>query len=563
MSAPARLRLASLAARAAAAAPVRLAGERQVVLFLSFTDGSRRARVLRGTGVDGSAAWNDAAARLPDDIGALRYLRLDIVTAVNATDWATVRAQLGRTKRNYYRLGVALDPAFRHAFLETELNANAMLDGGRDLPTAAVNPANFHAYAEARDGVAAIAFDDDAPVWTFVTTGWFVGEDGIVHPLESDSRDRGRRQLALDPPAIERLVASGSRYLAAQVDAAGRFHYGWHPCFDRPIPTYNALRHASTTYAMLEAWEVTRDPQLRAAIDRALDHLRTRLLREVMLPDGRSGAMLVEADGEIKLGGNAVAVLALAKHAELTGSTADDALLGRIGEGLLHMQDAATGAFAHVLDADTLAVKQVFRIIYYDGEAAFALLRLHERTADPRWLAAAARAFDHFLAAGHARAHDHWLAYAAELLTRVRPEARYYRFGLDNVRDHLGFVRNRITTFPTLLELMTATERLVARLRADPALTPLLRDFDLPDFYGAMHARAHYLLNGHFWPELAMFFARPDKIVGSFFIRHHGFRIRIDDVEHYLSGLIAYRRYLLSNAASNEPQPAVPEALAG
>lgn len=563
MSAPSRLRLAALAARAAAATPVPLDGERQVVLFLSFTDGSHRARVLRGAGADGTAAWNDAAARLPDEDAALRYLRLDIVSAVNATDWAAVHAQLGRTKRNYYRLGIALDPVLRHAFLETELNANAMLDGGRAVPTAALNHATFLAYARARDGITAIACDGAEPVWTFVTTGWFAGEDGIVHPLAGDSRNRGRRQLALDPPGIERLVASGSRYLATQVDSAGRFHYGWHPCFDRPIATYNALRHASTTYAMLEAWELTRDPRLRAAIDRALHHLRTRLLRDVTLPDGRSAAMLVEGDGEIKLGGNAVAVLALAKQAELTGSGADDALLNQLGEGLLHMQDAATGVFAHVLDADTLAVKHAFRTIYYDGEAAFALLRLHERSADPRWLAAAERAFDHFLAAGHARAHDHWLAYAAELLTRFRPEARYYRFGLDNVRDHLGFVRNRITTFPTLLELMTATERLVARLRADPALTPLLRGFDLPEFYGAMHARAHYLLNGHFWPELAMFFARPDRIAGSFFIRHHGFRIRIDDVEHYLSGLIAYRRYLLSAGALLEPQPAAREALAG
>jgi len=207
------------------------------------------------------------------------------------------------------------------------------------------------------------------------------------------------------------------------------------------------------------------------------------------------------------------------------------------------MQDSSTGRFDHVLTYPSLAVKEPFRIIYYDGEAAFGLMRLYALTRDPRWLAAVERAFDYFLAHDHWRAHDHWLAYATNELTRHRPRRDYYEFGLRNFADYLDFVRHRITTFPTLLELMMAARQMLDRLAGDPAHAELLARIDPTAFHEALEHRAHYLLNGHFWPELAMFYANPRRIAGSFFIRHHAFRVRIDDVEHYLSGLVAYLNY--------------------
>lgn len=529
-----------------------------VTLFLSLTDTRTRARVLHASGSGFESVWVELVGRARKLVDKekldVRWLRVDWVTDVRAVSMGQFQESLRLVKRNYFRYGLALDPGFRIAFLEAELNANAMLYTGSDVAHAQLNRKNFQIYAQTRFGKSGMDLDfaDAAPVWVLETAGAFCSGDGEAHLLYGSGPDAGRRVLEpLDVDTLTALVRDGSSYLASQVRSDGRFHYGWHPCFDRPIPTYNTLRHASTLYAMLESWEVTREPALEAAIRRGLDYLCAELIKPVRLADGTEAAFLVDIGNEIKLGGNAVCLLALCKHAELFPGESRLQLLEQLALGIRHMHDSETGAFVHVLNYPDLGVKETFRVIYYDGEAAFGLMRLYELTGDSRWLELVESAFRYFLEKEHWKTHDHWLGYCVSALTKYRPEARYFEFGIRNVADYLDFVQNRITTFPTLLELMTATEQLLVRLRQEPEHCHLLQLLDEPAFYRAMERRARHMLNGHFWPELAMYYRNPARIVGSFFIRHHAFRVRIDDVEHYLSGFVAYRRYLLQQVGTS------------
>src|SRR5690606_15496331 len=178
----------------------------------------------------------------------------------------------------------------------------AMLDGGHENDHALLHARNVRHYAARRFADLEPDLGDDAPVCVLSTEGVF-GEDGRPPlPLYPAGRDAGRRAIPRDAARVRSLSRQGASYLASQVDTRGRFGYGWHPCFDRPIRAYNALRHASTLYAMLEAWEITREASLAAAIDRGLTYLCTELIRWRTLATGEQAAFLVDAGGEVKLG---------------------------------------------------------------------------------------------------------------------------------------------------------------------------------------------------------------------------------------------------------------------
>ncbi|MAZ09758.1 MAG: hypothetical protein CMN90_08775 [Sutterellaceae bacterium] len=541
--------------------------QKPCVLMLSSSNGLERAQVETFVGQSFETGWkalcSHASASFDKTGVDYAHVRVDRVCEVKRTNWAALKVLLSTTKRNYFSYGIALDPQFEYSFLWGELNGNAMLYGGSEEEFSKLNVGNFEKYARKKYGQSfALNHDDEQPVYLFLTQGAYIGTDEIVHHLEEDGVAVGRRQLPdLDVQSSSELVLNASEFLARQVKDNGFFVYGLFPCFNKEIPTYNTLRHASSTYAMIEAWEVTQSAFLKSAIDRSLHCLTNELIKQIELSGGIQAAFLVDTGNEIKLGGNAVSILALAKYTELTGTREYIELMEKLAQGIVAMLNPDTRQFVHVLNYPDLTVKEQFRIIYYDGEAAFALMRLYKITRRARWLQAVELAFEYFIAARHWKANDHWMSYCVNELTLYRPKREYFEFGIRNFSNHLDFVLTRITTFPTLLELMMAAQQMLSRLQAMPEFADLYLQVDTEKFYRALHWRANYLTTGYFWPEWAMYFAKPDTLNGSFFIRHHAYRVRIDDVEHYVSGLVAYRKFLIQGELNQAQETARPNTL--
>ena len=570
--------------------------ENGFLVFLSFSDGSAQADVVHGSGADIAEAFADAQQKawtlIQKKRQRFRWLKADVVTEYAPTDAKTLAYMIKEPGWNeFFRFGLSFDRSFRTALLEEELNGAKILDyAGGSISLADLNrylkkagrpalpklpeffllfqTAGFFYDADSAADAAA-ATDADSAASTDADSA---SASGCVIPLIPDGLSRGRREIQnLDAAAARSFVTAAASFLEKQVQQDGSFRYGYYPRFDRVIPGYNCMRHASTIWSLLCQYRMTKKVSVLSLAARSIEYLLSHAL---VYRDPDTAYLSEPLKDEIKLGGGGVLILAITEYLDLCSEEPRPAILRSgepltkapnaeilhekdvlpeqealrrryteiacaLGNGILSLLNPETGEFSHVLNMD-FSLKERYRTVYYDGEAAYALCRLYRLTKEEKWLFYAEKAVDHFLAADYTRYRDHWVAYAMNEITRYIHRDDYDTFALRNARVNLDFLYKRETTYHTFLELLMVTFETYERILAENPGLPYLKEFDLPYFLRTIRVRADRMLNGFFFPEYAMYMRCPDKILGSFMVRHDGFRVRIDDVQHNIGGFYLY-----------------------
>ncbi|RLZ11115.1 poly alpha-glucosyltransferase [Acinetobacter sp. 2JN-4] len=518
----------------------------KTVLFYSYGDRTQRCQVWKSVNADFSTVRQELfhflEQQYEEDQSLCTFLKFDFAFNIQKESWKNVEEIVrNQFHNNHYRKGISFDENFEICFLEQELYGRAIIRGlSYDKPNffdeKNLNTTILRKYNEQKEPVKINELQD---VWTFDTYAVFY-ENGQFKQLQSQFTENGVRYLA-EPKKqhLKMMIKQNADFIDSQILEDGKFIYGSFPAYDRPIRSYNTIRHCTTVYALIETLMIEKKESRLKKIKLAIQYALTNFYIEInaKLAYMLDGSECNKLD-EIKLGANAAAILMLTKYQELTGDKSYIQYTEHLANGILSMVGEG-GSTTHVLHYPSLALKQKFRIVYYDGEAALALLRLYQLQPEQKLLETVKLMFEHFIAERYERYHDHWLSYCTNELTKICPEEKYFLFGMKNYLRHMIFIRNRKTSYATLLEMMMAAYQMIDRMRI-LELEELFNKSYFEELKKLIEFRTEFQRTGFFYPEVAMYMAHPDKILHAFYVRHDRFRVRIDDQEHNLSGYISY-----------------------
>jgi hypothetical protein len=558
-----RTRLAAFArARLAGGTAVAVAeggeGEERTAV-VSLGRGDRTAFVAVGRGPSFAAAVaaavDDLAGRSDEAARAAGVLKIDLVAAIGP-------------ERRFDAGGKAdLDPSLEGLWLPgadlmllPEELASRRLTAGGDLQSGRL--ARY--LAEGPRRIAAVEGDPGAtgePYRAVRFDSFAEGGKGLPIQLY-----RGNdRAPIVSPETLLAAARAGGDYLVLHQRADGTFDYLYDPTADAVEPGYNLLRHAGTCYALFELHratlhEATGDDRFLEAGRRGIAALLAHV--EGPRPEHAGAGADFDAiaeidDDEAKLGGAALAVLAMVEHQRVSGDDRWLAGAARLARFLVHQQ-GPDGRFESKYfygEPDD----EHFESIYYPGEAILALARLHRLDGDPDWLAAARRGADYLIDgrdAGKATAdlpHDHWLLMGLAELDELTGDPRYAAHGARIAEaivaaqrtgsrhpDWIGSFYDPPRTTPTATraEALVAMELLARRSGRDrrPIVEALLR-------MAAFQRRCQLTAVN------ALYLPRPDRAFGGFRRSLTDWEVRIDYVQHSVSSLLGLREILQRETA--------------
>ena len=300
-------------------------------MFLSAAAGNSGASIAIGAALGFKLALGQALnglIRMSPDKRLQSGLKLDVVQSVGGPE-----ALRGGRLLNFDRSleGLVFEGESRVAFMSEELVSHSLVTSKGKVQLNRVAQ-----YLRRRSASGALS--QRLRVRRFSTSSFFYDGQQVV-PLYRGHRIHGR----ISKQELLKSAVQGGAYLTRSIGTNGRFAYSYEAKRDKVSAKYNMVRHAGTVFSMLDLYQTTKDKNLLRGAERAIGYLLESIEAYGEPQDQLS---VVASGGKIKLGGVALAVVALAKHVEVTGDTRHLTLSKRLGRYIQHSQ-LETGRFLH------------------------------------------------------------------------------------------------------------------------------------------------------------------------------------------------------------------------
>jgi len=374
------------------------------------------------------------------------------------------------------------------------------------------------------------------------------------------------------PDRLLTAIRAAGTYLKKAVRQDGRFDYLYFPQTSHLSKGYNELRHAGTLFSMGQIYQITKDPDLLAAIKRGLAYLDKISLG----PAPEEGPVDFRAVAEptelySKLGGTGLALLAYGEYTQVAGDQQYVELMRAYGRFVEFMQKPDGDMRMRYWRRPEDKNKPEHKVLYYPGEAFFGMSKLYWLdNRNERWKKVALRGLD-FIADQRDAAtptdkleHDHWLMYAINEWYRVQPQknlldhayrltdAMLGRFNFQaKYPDFVGgfFNRPASTAAATRLEGLAAVYRLAQHVGDKKQMDRL---------YEALRLGASFLMRNQYDEINTMFFQNPEKAFGGYMGSFWSPEIQIDYVQHATSALVVIREIIMERAQTSAQPQATP-----
>ncbi len=523
------------------------------IVFISASDSRNPARVAMGRGLGFAAAFDDALEQLSKPAWELPpvWFKLDLVTETVGLPKVDLDYPLVQD-RSFY--GLAFRREVDLAFLPDQVMVGKLIDRHQTLDLDAIVQFLKH---QDRDAQVLRKFYQpvDHPLFRFRTQSYFWSEETGVLPLF-----RGHRIIEEFTTAeLSNVVKRGGAYLTRAVRDDGRFIYHYDPASGEDVEHYNIVRHAGALYSMYELFEMTKDPQLLAAADRACAYLLAHAKPSQV--DGIDVLCIVKEDDH-QLGSNALSAIALAKRIEATGERKHEEALRKLVLWMTATQrdDGEFGIHKQVFSEGRVVP---FISQYYPGEALLALTRMYRVDGNPVWLDAAEAGAAWVISVRDGELdeseliHDHWLLYALSDLYTHRPKPLYLEHTRKLCRSILAIQHlepreadwyggyyhpPRSTPVATRNEGLSAAHHILT-LAGDEALAD--------EVLTAIRRGIRFQLQTQYDPPSAMHVPDPQYVLGAFRGSLTDFTVRNDYTQHNISSMIRLLAILQAQDAAD------------